>query len=475
MIVIGRKKEKKEIERCVKSDKSELLCVYGRRRVGKTYLVEQTIGNYFTFRATGLEKGNTRAQLRAFKERLVAYGDNDKTIPQNWFEAFARLEKILCNKDAVTSESGKKIVFFDEFPWFATPKSDFLLAFEEFWNRCGTQNGDILFIICGSATSWIMKNVIDNTGNLYHRVTAQLFIEPFTLAETEAYLNAKEFDWSREQIAECQMVFGGLPYFLSMLNDNESFRQNIDRLIFAPRAILRDETARLLEATLKKNPIYGQVLNELSKHTYGMKRIDCKDAVDSSNGTFNRAIEDLEKCGYITESERHQEKGKPLYLQLIDPFLLFHYHFLDGNKSLKSYEELTANTGAYNNWRGHAFEILCLLHINQIKKSLGISGIETKEYPWLYSENKNLTQIDLVIERADKITDICEIKYTDAPYVMSKDSDEDLLKKRDVFKEITGTKNAVKIILISAQGTSGTAHMEHVSEVLTIDDLFEIV
>ena len=473
MIIIGRKKEKKEIERCIKSDKSELLCVYGRRRVGKTFLVEQTIGSYFAFRATGLEKGNTRAQLRAFKERLIAYGDTNNTIPQNWFEAFSRLEKILSNDNAVTSEYGKKIVFFDEFPWFATPKSDFLLAFEEYWNRCGTQYGNILFIICGSATSWIMKNVIDNTGNLYHRVTSQLFIEPFTLAETEAYLNTKEFGWSREQIAECQMVFGGLPYFLSMLNSNESFRQNVDRLIFAPRALLRDETSRLLESTLKKNPIYGKILKELSTHTYGMKRIDCKDVIDAANGTFNRAIEDLEKCGYITASERWQEKGKPLYLQLIDPFLLFHYHFLDGNKPLENYEKLISNTGAYVNWRGHAFEILCLLHIDQIKKALGISGIETTTYPWLYSENKNLTQIDLVIERADRITDICEIKYTDTPYVMSQDSDTSLLKKRDLFKEITETKNAVKIILISAHGTSGTAYMEHISEVLTINDLFE--
>ncbi len=318
-----------------------------------------------------------------------------------------------------------------------------------------------------------MKNVIDNTGNLYHRVTSQLFIEPFTLAETEAYLNTKEFGWSREQIAECQMVFGGLPYFLSMLNSNESFRQNVDRLIFAPRALLRDETSRLLESTLKKNPIYGKILKELSTHTYGMKRIDCKNVIDAANGTFNRAIEDLEKCGYITVSERWQEKGKPLYLQLIDPFLLFHYHFLDGNKPLENYEKLISNTGAYVNWRGHAFEILCLLHIDQIKKALGISGIETTTYPWLYSENKNLTQIDLVIERADRITDICEIKYTDTPYVMSQDSDTSLLKKRDLFKEITETKNAVKIILISAHGTSGTAYMEHISEVLTINDLFE--
>ncbi|AOZ97888.1 AAA family ATPase [Butyrivibrio hungatei] len=467
MKVIGRKPEIKEIERCMRSQKSELLCVYGRRRVGKTYIVEQTIGNQFTFRATGLEKGNTRAQLKAFKERLVAHGDTINTIPKNWFEAFARLEKVLNNNTTAESVFNKKIIFFDEFPWFATPKSDFLLAFEEFWNRCGTQKNDILFIICGSATSWIMKNVIVNTGNLYQRVTSQLFIKPFTLYETELYLNDNEFDWSREQIIECQMIFGGLPYFLSMLNGNESFRQNADRLLFGQRAILRNETSKLLESTLKSNPIYGMLLKELSGHIYGMRRTDCKEKIAAANGTFNRAVDDLKECGYIIDFQREYEKGNPAYLQLIDPFILFHYHFIE-KKNVTSYDKFTSNAGAYNNWRGHAFEILCLLHIEQIKKALGISGVETKEFTW----NTREAQIDLVIERADRITNLCEIKYTDSPYIVSAGYEKELINKKEVFKTKTKTKNATKITLISAQGTSGTAHMEHISEVLTLDDLF---
>lgn len=467
MKIIGRKAEIKEIERCIRSNKSELLCVYGRRRVGKTFLVEQTVGDFFAFRATGLEKGNTKAQLKAFKERLVAHGDKTSTIPKNWFEAFSRLEKVLYSDDVVRSAYNKKIIFFDEFPWFATPKSDFLLAFEEFWNRCGTRHGDLLFIICGSATSWIMKNVIDNTGNLYHRVTAQLFIKPFTLYETELYLNDNEFDWSREQILECQMIFGGLPYFLSMLNSNDSFRQNADRLLFSERAILRDETSKLLESTLKNNPVYGSILKELSKHIYGMKRTDCIEMVKAPNGTFNRAVEDLIKCGYIVEFQREYEKGNPLYLQLIDPFILFHYHFIN-KKGITSYDKFTSDTGAYHNWRGHAFETLCLLHIGQIKKALGISGVETKEFSWVCDN----AQIDLVIERADKITNLCEVKCTDSAYVVSADYEKELINKKSVFKDMTNTKNATKITLISAKGTSGTAHMGHISEVLTLDDLF---
>ena len=260
MAIIGRKEEIRELEKCEKSKKSELICVYGRRRVGKTYLVEQTYADYFAFRATGVESGNTRTQLKSFKQRLAEAGDKEKRIPANWFEAFSRLEKVLSAEETKRSVHGKKIVFFDEFPWFATARSDFLEAFGEFWNRCGTVNRDYVFIICGSATSWIIKNVLEDSGSLYNRVTSQIFLRPFSLKETEMYMQDREFGWSRRQIAECQMVFGGLPYFFSLLNPDESLNWNIDALIFKPHALLRHESKKLLEATLKKSAAYNAIM-----------------------------------------------------------------------------------------------------------------------------------------------------------------------------------------------------------------------
>lgn len=475
MKIISRKYEKKELERLLKSRKSELLCVYGRRRVGKTYLIEQTIGDNFAFRVTGIETATNRDHLIAFNERLKAHGDDIKTIPKNWFEAFARMEKILKKDTVRITENGKKVIFFDEFPWLARKGTDFLLAFEEFWNRCGTQNGDIIFILCGSATKWIVENIIKETGSLYRRVTERIFLEPFNLYETELFFKDREFDWSREQITEFQAVFGGLPFIMDLMNENESFRQNVDRLLLKKGALLKDEGSILLESTLKKNPVHIEILKTLAKHPYGMKRAECQKEVTNSPGSFTRAVDDLEECGYIRKSERKQEKGNPMYLQLTDPFLLFHCHFLANSKNkLTSYEELLSDNGAYKNWRGHAFEILCLQHIPQIKKALGITGVETSEFPWV-KEGKNGCQIDLVIERADKVTNICELKYTDKPFVMTKDEDEAIIRRRDAYKEETGTKNAIRTILISANGVTGTAYTEHISEVLELDDLFEPV
>ena len=474
MKIISRKEEKKELEYSERSKKSELVCVYGRRRAGKTFLVEQTFRE-FAFRAVGLEKGTTKQQLKAFGQRLIEYGDDIKNTPKDWFEAFSRLDKILSMDSVRRSPNGKKIIFFDEFPWFATKRSDFLVAFEDFWNRKGTLDGDIVFIICGSATSWIIKNVIKNTGNLFQRVTKKICIEPFTLAETESFFKDREFDWPREQIAECQMIFGGLPFFFDLMNPSLSLNQNINRLLFNKDALYKDETKRLLEATLSESPIYEQILSKLAFAKYGIKKAELQKEIGASNGTYGRAIQDLVDCGYIIEYRKKYEEYNPLYVQLMDSFLLFHYHYLSKEKQIDSYEDLISNMGRYDNWRGQAFEILCFKNTRKIKSALGIDGVKTDVYPWYNSDDdKNeRAQIDMVIERADQITNLCEIKYTNKPFEIDSSYEQQLLRKRDVFKKKTGTSQALKIIMISAKGLSGTAYTSYVSDVITLDDLFE--
>lgn len=472
MRVIGRKTEAAELKRCEKSRKSELVIVFGRRRVGKTFLVEQTFADQFAFRATGVEKGSTKQQLQSFHQRLLAHGDTNRTTPKSWFEAFSRLEAVLSSESVQRSPHGKRVVFLDEFPWFATPRSDFLMAFGEFWNRCGTSTGDYLFIVCGSATSWIIQNILEDTGSLYDRVTCQIHLDPFALAETERFMQDREFGWSRKQIAECQMVFGGLPYFLDLLDPDTSLSQNIDRLCLAPHAMLRGESKKLLEATLKSSPVYGQILDLLAPHKYGLPKEECFEKLGVPKGTFSRAVSDLAKCGYIREYKLWHRHRNPLYLQLVDPFLLFHYRFIEDGPAQASWQDFRAEEGSFANWRGNAFEVLCLQHVEQIKHALGISGVKTNAFPWLSERKAGGAQIDLVIERADGITNLCEMKFTDRPFAISADYEEELLNKADVFREESATDQALKLVMVSASGLSGTAHTEHIAQQITLDDLF---
>ena len=474
MIVVGRKEETAELRRCERSDKSELVCVYGRRRVGKTYLVEQTFAEQFAFRATGVENANTRQQLRSFNQRLREHGDKVRTIPRDWFEAFSRLETILHSEQTCRSPHGKRIVFLDEFPWFDTPRSDFLMAFGEFWNRCGSATGDFLFIICGSATSWIIDKVLENSGSLFNRVTSQIHLDPFCLRETEQLLAARGFGWSRAQIAEAHMVFGGLPYFLGLLDGNESLGQNIDRLCLAPHALLRHESKTLMESTLRKSPVFGQIVEAIAPHPYGLRKESCYEQLEIPKGTFQRAVSDLAKCGYVREYKNPSQRRKPLYLQLVDPFLLFHYTFLEDRSAHgpSSWGDFVQDGGRYTNWRGHAFENLCGSHLPQIKAALGIAGVRTVAYPWASERVQGGTQVDMVIERADGICDLCEMKYTDAPLPISAAYEQALLRKRDVFGEETRTRLALKLVMVTSAGISGVAHTEHIAQVLTLDDLF---
>ncbi len=197
--------------------------------------------------------------------------------------------------------------------------------------------------------------------------------------------------------------------------------------------------------------------------------------IDAPNGTYGRAIQDLVDCGYVIEYKKNYEDYNPLYVQLVDPFILFHYHYLSKDKRLDSYEDLVSDMGRFDNWRGQAFELLCFNNVDKIKSALGISGVKTQCYPWYNSEDKKdeRVHIDMIIERADMITNLCEMKYTNNPFVIDASYEQRLLKKRDAYKEKTGTSQALKIVMIAAKGLSGTTHTSYIADVITLDDLFE--
>lgn len=347
------------------------------------------------------------------------------------------------------------------------------MAFGEFWKRCGTSKGDYLFIICGSATSWIIGNVLENTGSLYNRVTCQIHLKPFDLHDTERLFTERNLDWSRKQIAESHMVFGGLPYYYDLLDSDQGLGQNIDRLCLAPHALLGNESRLLLESTLRKSPVYSQILGELAKHRYGMPKQKCFESLSIPSGTFSRTVTDLVRCGYTTQYQNTKQAQKPLYLALSDPFLLFHYMFLNHQNDERRWGEIVSDQGRYFNWRGHAFELLCLSHVQKIKELLGIAGVKTSAFPWTSSKGVGGAQIDLVIQRDDGVTNLCEMKYTDRPFAITASYEEDLLRKREVYREETGYKHTLRLVMISASGVSGVAHAEHLSCILTLDDLFD--
>lgn len=465
MNIIGRKDEQHELNRLYQSDSPEFAIVYGRRRVGKTFLVRETLGHAFTFYATGVARGNREDQLSAFHAALLEYGLPVRyTRPVSWHEAFEFL-KIVVER----SKQRRKVIFIDEMPWMDTAKSKFLEALDLFWNKWASAREDILLIGCGSAASWMVKNIVRSRGGLHNRITCKIKLNPFTLAETKSFLLSKKIEWETRDIAETYMILGGIPYYLNLLDRSLSLAQNVDRLFFKTSAFLDDEFDNLYSSLFKNASEHKKIIEALSKHKAGLTRESILSATKlTDGGSFGIKLDELEQCGFIRKYKAIGSKGQ-LY-QLTDFYTLFYFKFLNGQKEGDTSRWLHLMLSrTYTTWCGLAFERLCMSEIEMIKTVLGISGIATKHY----SMQTPITQVDMLIERADRVISLCEMKYYDGPYTMTKKDAEDMEKRIWEVREKTMRKN-IQVVLITPYGVKQNKYSANaVHQVITLADIMK--
>ena len=470
-MIIGRKEEQQILHSAAQSENSEFVAVYGRRRVGKTYLIRETFGYKFTFQHTGLAKGNTKEQLFSFAISLRDAGYDDCPIPQSWLEAFSLLSTYLKN-----STDEKKIVFLDELPWMDTPRSNFISAFEHFWNGWASARKDIVLIICGSATSWIINKVINDHGGLHNRVTKQIALQPFTLKECEMFAQSKGLEMSRYQLTECYMVFGGIPYYWSLLEKGLSLAQNIDKIIFAKNGKLSNEFDQLYASLFKSPEQYIDIVTALGKKKVGMTREEIIAATDKySNGALSKVLDELEYCGFIRKYNGFDKKSKQAIYQLIDNYTLFYFKFIQQNENNdEHFWSASIDSAMHRAWSGLAFERLCMAHTQQIKAALGIAGVLSNVYSWRKGadEMSDGAQIDLLIDRKDQVINLCEMKYSLSEYVIDAEYEQKLRNKKSVFIDTTNTRKAVHLTMVTTFGIKANAHSGIVQNEITLEDLF---
>ncbi|SEP82789.1 hypothetical protein SAMN02910369_00674 [Lachnospiraceae bacterium NE2001] len=472
MRIIGRKNEKDSLMRCVKSKRPEFVVVYGRRRVGKTYLVKEYFNKQFSFYSTGLTDEKTKGQLRAFNESLKIYGCEEKTVPKDWFEAFSRLRDLL-ESDKVYREpiNNKRVVFLDELPWMDTPRSDFKSALDFFWNSWASAQEDLLLIVCGSATSWIIKNLLTSKKGFHNRVTKRIHLYPFTLKECKELFELNDVVLTESQIIESYMIFGGIPYYMNLLDSRLSLAQNVNELCFKHYGDLYNEYYNLFYSLFDKPEKHLAILKKLSKHKEGLTRSDIsKEAEIGGGSVLTKDLLELEECGFIRKFTNFTKNENDSLYQLIDPFTLFAIEFLE-HKKFDSWNEYI-NSPGYNTWRGNSFEIVCVNHIAQIKELLGIRGIETNEFAWRSSKSDDKVQIDLIIDRKDGVINLCEMKYTNDEYSMEKEEYEKINKRLTVFQMESETSKAIHITLISANGVKQNKYSGIVQNFISGSDLF---
>ncbi|MDR0832475.1 MAG: ATP-binding protein [Bacillales bacterium] len=459
-IIIGREHEKAELKRYYEANSPQLIAIYGRRRVGKTYFINNFFNFNFFFTCTGARKERKNIQIKHFLQQL-----DSKENCSSWSEAFWLLrEKI---KNSSTSE--RKVIFIDEISWFDTPKSGFIQAFEYFWNSFCSNREDILFIICGSSTSWIINKIFKNVGGLYNRVTGRLAFEPFTLYECNKYFEYRNVNFTKLEVLQAYMIFGGIPYYLNYFNHLFSFTQNIDRLLFKNNSPLKAEYQELFCSLFENDERYRQIIDILSNKIYGLTRKEIANLLKhSEGGNLTVMLQNLEASGIIRQYSNFPNRQKDAIYQLIDNFCFFYNKVIKNNDiNDENFWSNYIDTGKYYNWRGYAFEIVCLIHTKQIKLKLGISGIYTTVYSW---RNQNC-QIDLVFKRADKVFNICEIKYTNEPYTINQEDFENIHNKIREFRTATKTYSAILTTLVSIYPLNRNKYSNVIEREITLEDL----
>jgi uncharacterized protein len=475
-ILVGRENEISILKEALNSPNAELIAMYGRRRVGKTYLIRTIYENDIVFEVSGLNKAPLAQQLENFSSTLsTAFKlPVDIAIPRNWLQAFRQLIKLL----EPNLSTQKQVVFLDEFPWFDTPKSNFLIAFDNFWNSWASKQDNLVVVICGSAASWMIQNIVRNKGGLHNRITRRMRLMPFNLYETEVFLKNKYINLDRYQILQLFMITGGVPHYLKEAKRGESVTQIIDRVCFTNDGLLLDEFKSLYSALFDNAEKHIAIVKALAiKHT-GMIRSEIMEACHlSSGGGLSKLLEELLESGFISEFTPFNKTSKDAIYKLTDEYSLFYLKFIEESKALGEGTWFNQSTGAsWKSWSGFAFENICLKHPLQIKKALNILGVYSEQSAWRYvskGEEKG-TQIDLLIDRKDNCINLCELKFSITEFTIDKKYAEELAAKRRIFLAQTGTKKSVFITLISTFGVKNNAHyLNNVQNQLTMNILFE--
>ena len=470
---IGREKELSKLDKLLKSNRSEFVAVYGRRRVGKTLLVRKAFDDRFTFRMSGIANANTGEQLQNFHavlSRLQPLG-YEPPLPKKWFEAFQQLIDFL-----EKAKEKRKVLFIDELPWFDTRRSDFIKSLEHFWNSWAVYRNDIVLVVCGSAASWMINKLIHHKGGLHNRLTEKINLTPFNLRETELMLKTKNPVLTRYQVVQIFMVTGGVPFYLEAFSEGESPIQGIERICFSPDGLLRLEFGSLYRALFSKSERHIAVVRALATKAKGLTRGEIiKISKLPDAGSTTNILDELEKSGFIRKYFPFQNKKRNSLYQLSDFYTLFYLRFIEHSEpnDLNNWSNAT-DKPSYRAWSGYAFEQICLHHIPQIKKALGIAGVISYSSGWKGQSEGQGTQIDLLIDRRDQVINLCEMKFSIAPFLISKSYAENLNNKIQVFRTATKTRKAIHLTMITTFGVQPNKYSSIVQKDLTMDVLFEV-
>lgn len=478
-----REIECKVLDQFLTSEKAEFLAIYGRRRVGKTFLIRTYFENQdvIFFDTTGEKNARLAIQIKHFTKQIstVFYNNAPLKPGKNWDESFELLTLAINSSNV----SKKIVLFFDELPWMATKNSHILQSLDYYWNQHWSKNSRIKLIVCGSSASWIIDKIVNNKGGLHNRITRNILLEPFNLSKTKSFFRKTKLSITERHIVTLFMVMGGVPFYLSKIEKNLSAIQNIENLAFQHNSFFLNEFNNLFSSLFSDADIIVEMIRIIASYRYGI----LQDALLKKMGPLLQGKGGLEKlhaledAGFIMHFKSHWHKKRGIYYRVTDEYCLFYLYWIEPVKDTLLKRNLTeghwnkmTQQSSWHIWTGLAFESICYKHLPEITRALSLPGIAIPN-TWRYTptqDHKKGAQIDLLFDRDDDAITICEIKYTEKPFVITKAYAEQLQQKIAIFKEVTGTQKQIFIAMISANGVKENQYSSLLSTVLTMKDLF---
>jgi uncharacterized protein len=473
--MVGRIEELAQLKAFLNSNKSEFITILGRRRIGKTYLIDQAYEHNMCFAVTGIQDEKKKEQLENFNRKLY-FTNKNNYMPitlKNWGEAFFQLRLYL----ETLPKNKKQVIFLDELPWISTAKSGFLQQLAHLWNDYLSKQKHFILIVCGSASSWIKKNIINDKGGLHNRVTCSINLSPFTLKETKDFFESKKIKFTHNQIAQVYMALGGIPFYLNHFKKGESVPQALERICFADNGPLRNEYSNLYKALFKEASNHEKIVAALATSQKGMLRseIIAKSKV-RDGGPFNRAMDELLACGFIgTLSQFGTIKREEVY-RMQDEFSIFYHRFIKkSTKYIPGNWQQQMNMQSFKISQGYLFELLIYRHIELLRKKLRIRNTYCEYSTFYYNvPNTSGLQIDLLIDRNDSVINYCEIKYYTEAIEITKKMYENINSKIEYFKEISKSKKNIQYSLITNLPIKENNYSkEIIDNKVNLDEFFE--
>jgi hypothetical protein len=449
--IAGREDEREHLDGLLKSGDAEFLVVYGRRRVGKTYLVREHYRSRMSFMMTGIQGASLGEQMVNFQSAFEQYGGKGGEPPKTWQAAFSVLEKFL----RMRKSKKKGVVFLDELPWLAGRRSGFLPALDHFWNTYLSQDPRYVLVVCGSAASWMLSKIINSKGGLHNRVTSRMRLEPFSLRETAAFLQMRNVKATRYDLLVLTMAMGGIPHYLKEVKPGWSIAQSIERACLDRKGLLRDEFGRLYPALFENPGRHITLVRALAKHPQVLDRIRLAGEYPSG-GRLSSTLEELVEAGFVTQVLPFGKKLRDALYRLSDEFSLFYLRCVEPFRGDPEGAFLSRLASAsWRAWSGYAMESVALRHMPRIKEAMGIGAVEASHAGWLHRPTPAFpqgAQVDWLIDRADNTINLIEVKFSQAPFSITKQYADQLRRKLETFRAVTGTRKNVLLTFLTPYG-----------------------